>query len=213
MLRHSVQLYHRFLLAKLESFGLSVARIDQVLPEGKNLQGASGLCVVARDKDQEWSTSGVSYWATSFLVVCQRPPDCYQCAYVLFHRHRPHRVNTLTMRSFAQVSLQNLELVGKLGPPYQSHQLQLMAELPASAFYPHPLIAGWFGPILSTFYRLATRLMKGFRRLLYEERVRRLYSAGSYAAPLKEAVLLNMTRTNLVEAPKFNGNHLFQKFS
>ncbi len=32
---------------------------------------------------------------------------------------------TRTKRPFAELPLQCLELVGKLGPPYQSHQMQL----------------------------------------------------------------------------------------
>ncbi len=55
---------HRFLLAKLKS----LRPMDQILADGKNLHGANGRCVVAGDKDQEWGTSGVSDWATSFRV-------------------------------------------------------------------------------------------------------------------------------------------------
>ncbi len=39
--------------------------MDHILSDGKNLQSASDRCVIARDKDQEWGTSGVSDRATS----------------------------------------------------------------------------------------------------------------------------------------------------
>ncbi len=45
----------------------------------ENLHSASGRRVVAGDKDADWGSSRVSDWATSFLVVCQLPPECNQC--------------------------------------------------------------------------------------------------------------------------------------
>ncbi len=45
----------------------------------ENLQGASGRCDVAGDKDREWGTSRVSDWTSFFLVVYQLPPVCNQC--------------------------------------------------------------------------------------------------------------------------------------
>ncbi len=47
--------------------------MDQILPDGKSLQGVSGRCVVAGDIDQEWGTSGFSDRTTHKPVVCQRP--------------------------------------------------------------------------------------------------------------------------------------------
>ncbi len=66
----------RYLLAKLESFGLcdKVARWITSYVTGKNLQSTSDRYVVARDKDQALGTSG----ATSILILCQRPPKCRQ---------------------------------------------------------------------------------------------------------------------------------------
>ncbi len=42
--------------------------MDQILSDGKNLQGASGRYV--GDKDQEWGISEVSARATSIPVAC-----------------------------------------------------------------------------------------------------------------------------------------------
>ncbi len=43
--------------------------MDQILPDGKDLQGASGRWVVAGDIDQEWGTSGFSDRTTHVKVV------------------------------------------------------------------------------------------------------------------------------------------------
>ncbi len=72
-----------------------------------------------RDKDQEWGTSGDSGWATSIR-------KCYQCANAVFHRRRQDGLTTLTKRPFTELLLQCLEVVAKLGPPYQYHQKQLL---------------------------------------------------------------------------------------
>ncbi len=65
---------HRFLLASLEPFGM-FEKIDQVLSDEKNLQSASGRCVVAEDKDQERGTSGANDRATSIHARSQPPPS------------------------------------------------------------------------------------------------------------------------------------------
>ncbi len=59
--------------------------MDQVLPDGKNYQNASGRRVGSRDKDEEWNASRVSDWATSVLFVCRRLLECHQ-----WH-HRTHK--------------------------------------------------------------------------------------------------------------------------
>ncbi len=77
----------------------------------------------ARDKDQEW---GVSDWATYILVVCYQPPECHQYDNGAFRRRQyQDGFITLTKWSCAELSLKCLKLVGKLGPPYQYHQMQL----------------------------------------------------------------------------------------
>ncbi len=86
--------------------------MDQILPDGKKLQGAGGRCVVARDKDQDWGTSGVSDWVTSILVVCKRPPECHQCDNAAFRRRRQGGPTALTKQPFAEFPLHRLELVG-----------------------------------------------------------------------------------------------------
>ncbi len=98
--------------------------MDQILSDGKTLPSASGRFVVARDKDQEWGTSGVSDRATPILVACQRLPKFHHCANAAFHRRRQDGLTTLTKRPFAELPLQCLESVGKLGSPYQSHGMQ-----------------------------------------------------------------------------------------
>ncbi len=45
--------------------------MHQLLSDEKNLQRASGRVVVARDKDQEWGTSGTSDQSTSIVIACQ----------------------------------------------------------------------------------------------------------------------------------------------
>ncbi len=79
---------HRFIWTVFKS-----RPIDQTISGGKSLQNASGRCVVARDKDQEWGTSWASDRATSILVVCQRPPKCNQCDNAAFRRwpHHAHK--------------------------------------------------------------------------------------------------------------------------
>ncbi len=62
--------------------------MDQILSDEKNLQSSSGRCDVVRDKNQEWGTSGVSDWATSIPVVCQRPPKFHRGDNVAFHQRR-----------------------------------------------------------------------------------------------------------------------------
>ncbi len=42
-----------------------------------------------------------------------------------FHRRRENGLTTLIKWPFAELPLLCLELVNKLGPPYQSHQMQL----------------------------------------------------------------------------------------
>ncbi len=74
--------------------------------------------------NQEWGTSGVSVRATSILV-CQRPSKCNQCDNAVFRRWRQGGLTMLTKRPFTGLPLKFLELVGKLGPPYQSHQMHL----------------------------------------------------------------------------------------
>ncbi len=59
-----------------------------------------------------------------FLAVYQRPPECHQYANVAFRRRRQDGVLTLTKWSFAELPLQCLEVVGKLGPTYHPHQMQ-----------------------------------------------------------------------------------------
>ncbi len=70
------------------------------------------------------STSGVSDRTTSIPVVCQRPPKCYPSNSAAFRRRRQDCLTTLTKRPFAELPQQCLELVGKLGPPYQFYQMQ-----------------------------------------------------------------------------------------
>ncbi len=48
-----------------------------------------------------------------------------QCDNAAFRRWHQDGLTTLPKRLFAGLPLQCLELVGKLGPPYQSHQMQL----------------------------------------------------------------------------------------
>ncbi len=83
--------------------------MDQILSDGKNLPSASGRCVVAGDKDQEWGTSGAIDWATSILAVCQRPPKCHQCDNAAFRRWRQYGLTSLKRRIFAGLPLQCLE--------------------------------------------------------------------------------------------------------
>ncbi len=75
--------------------------MDEILPDGKNLPTASGRCVVAGDKDQEWDTSGVSDRATSILFVCQRPLKCNHIDNAAFRQRRQDALTTLTKRPFA----------------------------------------------------------------------------------------------------------------
>ncbi len=99
--------------------------MDRTLSDGKNLQVASDRCVVAGDKGQDWGTSGITDWATSIRVVCQRSPEYHHCDNVTFRRGHQHGIIKLTKRPFAELPLKCLGLVSKLGPPYQSHQMQL----------------------------------------------------------------------------------------
>ncbi len=99
--------------------------MNQILLDGKKSPSASGRCVVAGDKHHEWDTSGISDQATSILVVCQRPPECHHCDNASFRQRSQNDHTTHTKRPFAELPLQCLELVSKLGPPYQSHQMQL----------------------------------------------------------------------------------------
>ncbi len=99
--------------------------MDQIIPDGKNLPSASGRCVAAGYREKEWGTSKVSDRATSILVVCQRPLKCNHIDNAAFRQRRQDALTTLTKRPFAGFPLQRLELVGKLGPLYQSHQMQL----------------------------------------------------------------------------------------
>ncbi len=70
--------------------------MNQILSDEKNLQSASGLRVVARDKNQEWGTSGVSDRVTFIHGVCQRPPKCHQRDNAAFRRRRQDGLTTLT---------------------------------------------------------------------------------------------------------------------
>ncbi len=63
--------------------------------------------------------------ATAILVDCQQPPRCNQCDNAAFRRRRQDGLITTTKRTFAGLHLQYVESVGKFGPNYQSHYMQL----------------------------------------------------------------------------------------
>ncbi len=65
-----------------------------------------------------WGTLGVSDRATSIRVVCQQPPKCHQRANAAFRQRRQIDVAALT-------TLQCLEVVGILGPPFEPLQMQI----------------------------------------------------------------------------------------
>ncbi len=120
--------YHYFFLISKNYVNWPVWNIrpmDQILCQGKNLHGASGWCVVARDQEQECGTSGISDWDTSVLVVCQRPRKCHPCANAAFHRYRQDQVTTLIKWPFVELPPQCLAVVGNLRPTFQAHQMQL----------------------------------------------------------------------------------------
>ncbi len=73
-------------------------------------------------------------------VIGPLPSEYHQCDNTAFRRRRRNCLNTRTKRPFAELLLQRLELVSKLGPPYQSHQMQLLGGLPHFN-YPLPLEA------------------------------------------------------------------------
>ncbi len=65
-------------------------------------------------------------WLGHFCSCCLSTTTRHQCKKAVFHQRRQGGVTTLTKRPFAGLPLQCLELVGKLGPLYQSQEMQLI---------------------------------------------------------------------------------------
>ncbi len=95
---------HRFLLAKLESFGLceKIVRWKRsYLTE--DLTGCKRtMSYHKRQGSEHGGTSWISNWVISFLPVCYRRSDCHQCA---FRRRLQNGATVRAKRPLAELPL------------------------------------------------------------------------------------------------------------
>ncbi len=99
---------HRFLLAKLESFGLCNKVVRWVRsPWREEPSWSSDRCVVGGDKDQEWVPKESEIGPLSILVVCQRP-QCdnadFCCVGISYYWSNPSGLRTHFLRKFLWIT-------------------------------------------------------------------------------------------------------------